>query len=139
MPTCEVCQKEKAVGVCCVPGVPYSAAYCKTCLEANAHPYGIVVANTACCGGLEHTCQEWQDLVRGTLVHLNKSPDQFKADVDKCIADEPGATAPEEWFNDWYRVEDGQHFYYNPSNERFGPFESKQAAWESCRNNPYEP
>jgi hypothetical protein len=89
MPTCEVCKKEQAVGVCCVPGVPYSAAYCKTCLDANAHPYFIVVANTACIGGLEHSAPWWQDIVRDTLVHLGKTPEEFKADVDKSIADGP--------------------------------------------------
>jgi hypothetical protein len=75
--------------VASVPGVPYSAAYCGTCLEANAHPYFIVVANTAYIGGLEHAAPWWQDLVRDTLVHLNKTPDEFSADVAKSIADEP--------------------------------------------------
>ncbi len=91
MPVCEVCNKEQAIGVCCVPGVPYSAAYCRTCLGANAHPYGIVVANTACCGGLNQTSPAWQEIVRDTLVHLGKSIEQFNADVDKSLADGPKA------------------------------------------------
>src|SRR5574337_21580 len=85
MPTCEVCKKNKAVGVCSVPGVRYSAAYCRQCLEADAHPYFIMVANTACCGGLEHTCEEWQEMVRHTLAHLNKSAEEFEKDVAEAI------------------------------------------------------
>ncbi len=88
MPTCEVCGKSKAIGVASVPGVPYSAAYCKECLEANAHPYFILVANTACCGGFDKTCPEWQDMVRDTLAYLGKSAEQFEKDVAESMHDE---------------------------------------------------
>jgi hypothetical protein len=91
MPTCEVCNKNTSVGVASVPGVPYSAAYCRECLAANAHPYFIVVANTACCGGLENTCPEWQDMVRDTLAHLGKSAEQFEADVVAALKKEQDA------------------------------------------------
>lgn len=94
MPICEVCRKNQAVGVACVPGVPYSAAYCRACLEANAHPYFIVVANTACCGGLEHTHEGWQDMVRCTLAHLGKSVAQFEADVTESMRQQEDMRPP---------------------------------------------
>ena len=55
---CEVCKDEPAIGVASVPGIPYSAAYGRTCLEKGADPYGIVRANIACCGGPEHVA-DW--------------------------------------------------------------------------------
>lgn len=88
MPTCEVCKKNQAVGVACVPGVPYSAAYCKECLEANAHPYFIMVGNTACIGGLEHAHPEWAEMVRCTLVHIGKTQEEFDKDVAEAIKNE---------------------------------------------------
>jgi hypothetical protein len=51
---CEVCKQEPAVGVACVPGIPYSAAYGRNCLQQGADPYEIVRANIACCNGPEH-------------------------------------------------------------------------------------
>jgi hypothetical protein len=56
--TCEVCGTEQAVGVACVPGIPYSAAYGRECLLRGAQPYHIVRANVACCGGLAYM-MEW--------------------------------------------------------------------------------
>ena len=82
---CNVCNNEPIVGVACVPGMPVSVAYGAKCLKANAHPYGLVVANTAMCGGLEHTAEWWQELVRDTLNHLGKSMERFTSDVAKDI------------------------------------------------------
>lgn len=55
---CEVCKQEPAVGVACVPGIPYSAAYGRNCLQNYADPYEIVRANIACCNGPENVA-EW--------------------------------------------------------------------------------
>lgn len=44
MTNCETCGSPNSIGVACVPGVPYSAAYCQTCLRNNAHPEWIVRA-----------------------------------------------------------------------------------------------
>ena len=52
---CEVCHKETAFGVACVPCVPYSAAYGGNCLKENAHPYHILRAEVIICGGVEET------------------------------------------------------------------------------------
>ena len=88
---CEVCNKNEAVGVACVPGVPFSAAYCKECLAANAHPWGILVANTACCDGLNNCSDWWKIIVECTCKHLNKSLEEFNREVELSIKDLEGA------------------------------------------------
>jgi hypothetical protein len=88
MPTCQVCDKNLAVGVACVPGVPYSAAYCLDCLKADAHPLFIVIANTACCGGLEYCHDGWREVVDHTLAHLGKTKEWFVEEVAKSMKEE---------------------------------------------------
>ncbi len=78
---CDVCGENPPVGVGAMPGVPASFAYCKGCLKANAHPYPIVVANTAMLGGLEQAAPWWQQLVHDTLTHLGKTREEFEASV----------------------------------------------------------
>lgn len=60
---CEVCRKEPAVGVACVPGIPYSAAYGRECIRRGANPYGIIRANVACCGGPDEVVPEYLEIV----------------------------------------------------------------------------
>lgn len=55
------------MGVACVPGIPYSAAYGRNCLQRHADPYEIVRANIACCNGPEHVA-EW---VLGTMTFVD--------------------------------------------------------------------
>src|SRR5579864_694785 len=78
---CDVCSKNEALGVCCVPGCPVSMAYCKECLQANAHPWGILVANTACCNGRQNMVEAWNEMILATCKHLGKTIEQFDADV----------------------------------------------------------
>lgn len=85
---CEVCGDEPAVSVASVPGVPISVAYGRKCLDANAHPYGIVVANTADVDGYDNSAEWWKQIVDDTLVHLGKTREQFDADVAGVIAEE---------------------------------------------------
>ena len=85
--TCEICEKEPAVGVAAVPGVPYSAATGRNCLEAGAIPYWVAVANTAAVGGLDEATDWWCDMVTATLTHLGTDRAQFDADVAEAIAD----------------------------------------------------
>jgi hypothetical protein len=83
---CEVCDKIGITGedihVACVPGVPYSAAYCIECLQADAHPWGILIANTACCDGLHNTADWWKWMVTDTCDHLDRSLDEFIESVE---------------------------------------------------------
>lgn len=85
---CDVCNNEPSVGVAAVPGVPISVAYGAKCLAADAHPYGIMVANTAMAGGdLGRTTGWWQEMVENTLRHLGKTREEFDADVAEVLED----------------------------------------------------
>jgi hypothetical protein len=55
---CDVCRERPSVGVAAVPGVPMSCAYCKECLQANAHPLYVVIGNTALVGGYDQAA-DW--------------------------------------------------------------------------------
>lgn len=78
---CSVCNDEPSVGVACVPGVPYSTSYGAKCLAANAHPWDILVGNTAALGGLDEAADWWKDMVYNTCTHLGKSIIEFEEDV----------------------------------------------------------
>lgn len=83
---CESCGKEvsldKAI-VCSVPGVPYSACYCKECLQANSHPMWCLIIQTALAGGLDNCIDEWKEMVMCSLKHQNKTLEWFNAEVKK--------------------------------------------------------
>lgn len=88
--TCDVCHDEPMVGVASVPGVPMSVAYGRKCLNANAHPYDIVVANTAVATDNPDWrlgCADWWlQIVADTCAHLGKTSEQFDADVRAQMA-----------------------------------------------------
>ena len=81
-PDCQVCGEDREITVCAVPGVPWSAAYCQECFDANAHPYHIVVSNTWASGGYDECADWWQGIVDDTLRHLKTSRKQFDKDVE---------------------------------------------------------
>ncbi len=85
MTKCEVCNEREGDAVLCVPGMPYSASYCKECAQAGANPYWCLVANTAKCEGIQNCNPEWNALVEVTLKYLDKTWDEFNAAVDKDI------------------------------------------------------
>lgn len=87
---CDVCDKNLAVGVACIPFMPVSVGYCRECLKANAHPWWALVANTACIGGLEHGNKAWQQMVHDTLKHLGRTIEEFNEAVKKSIEEERG-------------------------------------------------
>ena len=82
---CEVCNERPGVCVAAVPGLPYSASYCKECLQARANPYWCLTLNTAMAGGIEHCNAEWKQIVQVTLDYLNKDWTEFDKDVTKSI------------------------------------------------------
>lgn len=82
---CDVCDKNEAIGTGCVPLVPITVAYCRECLEANAHPWDVLVANTACLDGLELANEMWREMVTDTCKHLGKTLEQFNAEVAEEI------------------------------------------------------
>lgn len=85
--TCNVCGKNEAVGVAAMPGVPASFAYCRLCVNANAHPYPMIVNNTAMIGGLDDAADWWREMVECTLRHLGIERSKFDADVDEYMAE----------------------------------------------------
>lgn len=85
---CDVCGNEPSVGVAAIPGMPVSVAYGKSCLRANAHPWDLLVANTAMCGGFAQTAEWWQEMVLSTCNHLGRPLSEFEADVRTEIAEE---------------------------------------------------
>ena len=65
-----------------------SVAYCKECLEANAHPWHILIANTACIeGGLKNTASWWQEMVLATCKHLGRTVENFNQQVEQAEKD----------------------------------------------------
>lgn len=84
-PLCEVCGRPEEVGAACVPGVPMSVSYCGDCLEANAHPWGILVAGTAMNGGYGNCADWWREMVDCTIKHLGRTKEQFDTDVVTAI------------------------------------------------------
>lgn len=95
---CNVCNKNKAIGVAAVPGVPMSVAYCKGCLEANSHPMYVLIANTACVGGLEMANEGWKQMVVDSLKHQGRTLGWFNGQVRESIKsmDEYGKEASSE-------------------------------------------
>ena len=79
---CEVCGIEKSEIVACVPGFPYSAAYCKECSEADAHPWFIMVALMWGCGSYDNMKEESRMLIKNTLKRLGKTEDDLTIAVD---------------------------------------------------------
>lgn len=79
---CEVCEVEPAVGVAAMPFIPGSFGYGRACLTANAHPYWMLVRNTALIGGLMEGHEAWSEMVADTLVHLAIDPQRFDYDVE---------------------------------------------------------
>lgn len=82
-PKCEVCNQRDSIGGASVPGVPISVAYCKECVQANAHPWRILVANTSCIGKLEDCADWWKRMVEDTCKHLGKTLEEFNKEVDE--------------------------------------------------------
>jgi len=80
-PFCDVCGTGTTVGVFCVPMVAMSVAYCQQCIDANAHPWDIVVGNTACIGSLDQANDEWREIVECTCRHLKRTMAEFNAAV----------------------------------------------------------
>jgi hypothetical protein len=62
--------------------------YCVPCLQADAHPWGILVAGTAINNGLDHCAPWWRSMVEHTIAHLNRADrtmETFNAAVVECM------------------------------------------------------
>ena len=86
---CDVCNKNEALGVACIPYVPISVAFCQECLNANSYPLSILIANTACCNGIENCNEDWKNMIYDSLRHQNKTIEWFNEEVAKSIKEFP--------------------------------------------------
>ena len=129
---CQVCGEVKETAVCAVPGIPFSAAYCQECFDANAHPYDLVVTNTYISGGYDKCVDWWQEIVDDTLNHLKIPRGQFNEDV----GDEADVTVSWEAFkeNDPVEYEDGKGWFFWDETwaEQCGFYETQKEATEAC-------
>lgn len=78
---CQCCNRNVAIGVASIPGIPMSIAWCTECLEAGAIPMWAAVANTAMCGGLDQAAEWWVQVVNDTLAYFGVSLEDFNAMV----------------------------------------------------------
>lgn len=103
---CDVCGKEPVTATAAMPGIAVTFGYCKGCLKAGAHPYPMVVANTALMGGMENAHPGWQQLVDDTLARLGRTREEFYASVE---ADMQGFAEAEARANEEFAAtEEGQ-------------------------------
>jgi hypothetical protein len=87
---CAVCQNELAVGVACIPGIPMSVAYGRTCLEAGAHPSWALRANVACCGGVDAVIPEYlESLVYEDAAYITLRKSINKRPLEDFFGPEP--------------------------------------------------
>lgn len=93
---CAVCRRRPSTAVCCVPGMPVSEAYCDTCLQGDAIPWDLCVANTACIGGLEHCKDEWRAVATATCKLNGRTLEDFCQQVRQAIIDMDAATGAED-------------------------------------------
>lgn len=82
---CQVCGENEAVGVYSVPSVPISCAYCADCLAAGAHPWRVLVANTACIGSLDKCADWWKWMVTDTCEYLDRTLEEFLVSVQYSV------------------------------------------------------
>lgn len=92
-PRCEVCGRFcrydsplDSLLVASMPGIPYSAAYCRECFAADAHPLHILAANAAIMGGLSNCAGWYKEMVSHTLTHLGKTQEEFDKEVAEAKA-----------------------------------------------------
>ena len=56
--TCDVCGREREIGVASLPFAPMSVAFCRECLKEDAYPLWALHASAECAGGYER-CVDW--------------------------------------------------------------------------------
>ncbi|HFF1838870.1 TPA: hypothetical protein ACGBET_003589 [Bacillus cereus] len=89
--TCDVCNtSENIVGVFASSLAPMSFAYCKSCAESSAEPYGVLVAtlSVSLFSSADYDSQVRDSLkaiVDASLHIAGKTKEQFFADLDVAI------------------------------------------------------
>lgn len=86
--TCNVCNKNEALGVAASPFGPISLAYCRECINAPADAYFIIVNMVASAGGDEANLNEWaRSYIEPSLRVAGVTREQFYKDVQEAIED----------------------------------------------------
>lgn len=60
--TCDVCQRDREVGVASLPFAPMSVAFCRECLEHNAYPLWALHAQYEMVGGPKNAADWFKGL-----------------------------------------------------------------------------
>jgi len=82
---CNVCDKEPAVVVACSQLGAISFAYGRTCLDAHAEPYSLLVDTVVECGGRQHTAKWVDAVIESTLRISGKTLEELDADVADLV------------------------------------------------------
>lgn len=88
---CDVCNtSENIIGVFASSLAPMSFAYCKSCAESSAEPYGVLVATLSVClfSSADYEPQvrdSIKSIVDSSLHIVGKTKEQFFADLDVAI------------------------------------------------------
>ena len=83
---CDVCGKQTDVVVCSSSCGPISLAYCRSCLEGELEPYGIMLSYIAGAGHWpDDVNPAYQELVRKNLAFHGKTEEEFASDVERAI------------------------------------------------------
>jgi hypothetical protein len=69
-----------------LPGIALSVARCVDCLEADAVPLWMAVANTVAIGGMVHAADWWREIVADTLAYLQVPVEDFDLMVAEHLA-----------------------------------------------------
>lgn len=77
MLTCNVCDKNEAVGVFASSCGAVSFAYCQDCLDAGREPYGALAAHLMGASGMEDVAEWAKPIVRATLKAEGKTEEEF--------------------------------------------------------------
>lgn len=87
---CNVCLKNVAEGVFASRIAPTSAAYCQSCINKGAEPYGVIVTKVALHQWRTEDnviSQRLEKVIDATLAVQGKTIQQFRSDVEKAVRD----------------------------------------------------
>lgn len=87
---CEVCEKNKAIGVASSWLGAFSSAYCRECAESGAEPYWAILATGSMgrLGSFADFVPAFQDTVMATLQVTGRTLDDYWRDLEKSIEEE---------------------------------------------------
>jgi hypothetical protein len=79
MDTCQVCNKQKSIGVASGACGPVSIAYCRECLQTGAEPFDLLTAYLGCGGltSMEHVNPAYRAIIEATCKVANKTIEEF--------------------------------------------------------------